>query len=133
MDPVGLAFGNSSVSNSTHHWVELEHLIVADGRLYILYTHIPRTQMTSMFEGQPTKIRPFLIKARVIWVLGMQIFFKLDVYLLCIIMPMYLCIYILSIYCLFTTKQFGMRVLKTQHHLQKNIPCQVIQSALFIP
>ena len=74
MDPMALAFGKSSVSNSTHHWVEMEHLIVADGRLYILYTHIPRTQMTSIFEGQPTKIRPFLIKARVIWVLGMQMF-----------------------------------------------------------
>ena len=31
---------------------------------------IPRTQLTSIFEGQPSKIRPFSIKTRVIWVLG---------------------------------------------------------------
>ena len=30
----------------------------------------PRTQMTSIFEGQPSKTRPFPIKTRVIWVLG---------------------------------------------------------------
>ena len=34
----------------------------------ILY--IPRTQLTSIFEGQPSKTRPFSIKARVILVLG---------------------------------------------------------------
>ena len=30
----------------------------------------PRTQMTSIFKGQPSKTRPFPIKTRVIWVLG---------------------------------------------------------------
>ena len=31
---------------------------------------LPRTQMTSIFKGQPSKTRPFPIKTRVIWVLG---------------------------------------------------------------
>ena len=29
------------------------------GKLYPIYIYIPRTQMTSMFEGQPSKTRPF--------------------------------------------------------------------------
>ena len=29
--------------------------------------YIPGTQMTSIFEGQPLKTRPFLIKTRVTW------------------------------------------------------------------
>ena len=28
-------------------------------------------QITSIFEGQPSKSRPFRIKTRIIWVLGM--------------------------------------------------------------
>ena len=32
--------------------------------------HLPGTQTTSIFEGQPPKTRPFPIKTRVIWVLG---------------------------------------------------------------
>ena len=32
--------------------------------------YVPGTQMTSIFEGQPTKTRPFPIKTRVIWVPG---------------------------------------------------------------
>ena len=35
-----------------------------------IYIYIPRTQLTSIFEGQPSKTRPFSIKTRVIWVLG---------------------------------------------------------------
>ena len=35
--------------------------------------HIPRTQMTPIFEGQPPKTRPFPIKTGVIWVPGMHI------------------------------------------------------------
>ena len=38
------------------------------GKPHLLY--IPRTQLTSIFEGQPSKTRPFPIKTRVIWVLG---------------------------------------------------------------
>ena len=38
---------------------------------YDLY--IPGTQMTSIFEGQPPKTRPFPIKTRVIWVPGIYI------------------------------------------------------------
>ena len=34
---------------------------------------IPGTQMTSIFEGQPHKTRPFPIKTRVIWVPGTAI------------------------------------------------------------
>ena len=36
--------------------------------IYIYYIYIPRTQLTSIFEGQPSKTRPFPIKTRVIWV-----------------------------------------------------------------
>ena len=36
--------------------------------------HIPRAQMTSIFEGQPSKTRPFSSKTRVIWVLGVYIY-----------------------------------------------------------
>ena len=39
-----------------------------------LYIYIPRTQLTSIFEGQPFKTRPFSIKTRVIWVLGIYIY-----------------------------------------------------------
>ena len=35
--------------------------------------YIPRTQLTSIFEGQPDKNIPFSIKTRVIWVLGIYI------------------------------------------------------------
>ena len=38
--------------------------------------------MTSIFEGQPPKTRPFPIKTRVIWVLGMSIYIYL--YIFCI-------------------------------------------------
>ena len=40
--------------------------------LYGIY--IPRAQITSIFEGQPSKTRPFPIKSRVIWVLGIYIY-----------------------------------------------------------
>ena len=34
--------------------------------------NIPRTQLASIFEGQPSKTRPFPIKTRVIWVPGIN-------------------------------------------------------------
>ena len=33
---------------------------------------LPRTQLTPIFEGQPSKTRPCSIKTRVIWVLGIH-------------------------------------------------------------
>ena len=39
-----------------------------------IYIYIPGTQMTSIFEGQPPKTRPFPIKTRVIWVPGIYIY-----------------------------------------------------------
>ena len=36
--------------------------------------YLPRTQLTSIFEGQPIKTRPFPSKTRVIWVLGVYIY-----------------------------------------------------------
>ena len=39
------------------------------GPLPVIYIYIPRTQLTSIFEGQPPKTRPFPFKTRVIWVL----------------------------------------------------------------
>ena len=41
--------------------------------LYNIYIYIPRTQLTSIFEGQPFKTRPFPIKTRVVWVPGIYI------------------------------------------------------------
>ena len=41
--------------------------------IYSTYIYIPRTQMTSIFEGQPSKTRAFPIKTRVIWVPGIYI------------------------------------------------------------
>ena len=38
--------------------------------LGIVYIYIPGTPMTSIFEGQPPKTRPFPTKTRVIWVPG---------------------------------------------------------------
>ena len=35
-----------------------------------IYIYIPGTQMTSIFEGQPLKTRPFRTKRKVIWVPG---------------------------------------------------------------
>ena len=35
-----------------------------------LFIYVPRAPMTSIFEGRPSKTRPFPIKTRVIWVLG---------------------------------------------------------------
>ncbi len=42
--------------------------------LHIDILCIPRTQLTSIFEGQPSKTRPNWIKTRVIWVLGIHIY-----------------------------------------------------------
>ena len=38
--------------------------------IYNILLYIPRAPMTSILEGQPPKTRPFPIKTRVIWVLG---------------------------------------------------------------
>ena len=44
------------------------------GHIYLhLVDLIPRTQLTSVFEGPPSKTRPFPIKTKVIWVLGIYI------------------------------------------------------------
>ena len=42
--------------------------------IYKYIHYIPGTQMTSIFEGQPPKTRPFPIKTRVSWVPGMYCF-----------------------------------------------------------
>ncbi len=47
------------------------------------YIYIPRAQMTSIFEGQPPKTKPFPIKAGVIWVPGMYIYKSLFTYTRC--------------------------------------------------
>ena len=41
-----------------------------ESKINPIYIYIPGTQMTSIFEGQPPKTRPFPIKTRVIWVPG---------------------------------------------------------------
>ena len=47
--------------------------------------YVPGTQMTSVFEGQPPKTRPFPIKTMVIWVPGIKI--RLKSMRLAIILP----------------------------------------------
>ena len=42
--------------------------------IYIISISIPGTPMTSIFEGQPPKTRPFPTKTRVIWVPGIYIY-----------------------------------------------------------
>ena len=37
--------------------------------------------MTSIFEGQPPETRPFPIKARVMWVLGVYIYIYMYIYI----------------------------------------------------
>ena len=50
--------------------------------IYILiYIYIPRTRLTSIFEGQPSKTRPFPIKTRVIWVLGIYNIYYIYIYI----------------------------------------------------
>ena len=44
---------------------------------------MPGTQMTSIFEGQPPKTRPFPIKTRVIWVPGVYMEESLHVLYIC--------------------------------------------------
>ena len=43
--------------------------------------YIPRKQMTSIFEGQPLKTRPFLSKTSVIWVPGIYIYNIIYIYI----------------------------------------------------
>ena len=40
-------------------------------RIFVSALNIPGTQMTSIFEGQPSKTRTFPTETRVIWVPGM--------------------------------------------------------------
>ena len=69
-----------------------------------MYTYIPGTLMTSIFEGQPSKTLPFPIKTVVIWVPGMYIYIYMYVYIYkyihCIfcICIMYTCIFF-SVLC----------------------------------
>ena len=44
-----------------------------------MWYYIPGTQLTSIFEGQPSKTRPFPIKTRVCWVLGIYIWPDIDI------------------------------------------------------
>ena len=56
---------------------EVSHVRVASCfvmYIYIYNIYIPGTQLTSMFEGQPSKTRPFSIKTRVIWLLSIPDF-----------------------------------------------------------
>ena len=43
------------------------------------HIYMSRTQLTSIFEGQPSKTRPFPIKTRVIWVLGIYIYIHIHI------------------------------------------------------
>ena len=47
-------------AKATHTHIKKKHI----------YIYIPRTCLSSIFEGQPYKTRPFSIKTRIIWVLG---------------------------------------------------------------
>ena len=43
---------------------------------------MPRTQLTSIFEGQPSKTRPFSIKTGVIWLLGVCVYIYIYMYIM---------------------------------------------------
>ena len=65
------------VSTRVSGWVRSRNYIVSKLVYFNFFTgriqytvYIPRTPMTSIFEGEPPKTRPFPIKTRVIWVLG---------------------------------------------------------------
>ena len=75
---------------------------------YCKYTYIfiPRTQPTSIFEGQPSKTRPFSIKTGVIWVLGIYI------YLICVYMS-YMCYKICNSTCICTVVSIIVRSFAT--------------------
>ena len=57
-------------------WLDFQGLWYTDIHIY-KYIYIPGTQMTSIFEGQPPKTRPFPIKTRVSWVPGIYIYIYL--------------------------------------------------------
>ena len=56
--------------------------------------------MTSIFEGQPPKTRPFPIKTRVIWVPGIYIYI-IYILLYYILYILYYILYILYIYYIY--------------------------------
>ena len=65
--------------NPTRFWdktletmhVPIIRVILKGYRLLVhIYIYTPRAQLTSIFEGQPSKTRPFPSKTRVIWVQG---------------------------------------------------------------
>ena len=60
-------------------WFE-KHPTWGQRQYYISY-YVPRTQLTSIFEGQPSKTGPFPIKTRVIWVLGILYYIHFTEYL----------------------------------------------------
>ena len=67
-----------SLTNGTWKWWVSERKIVLQTsilRYYVSFRDgIPGTQMTSIFEGQPHKARPFRTKRRVIWVPSIYMF-----------------------------------------------------------
>ena len=80
-DPRGWVLGSNKKSISTklhppNHFGSLKkrfHIFVVTGQSQ-RDLYIPGTQMTSIFEGQSFKTRPFPSKTRVIWVLGIHIY-----------------------------------------------------------
>ena len=81
--------GSGSVKmckNGKTDWGHRGYIPVLSVYIYI-YMYTPRAQTTSMFEGQPSKTRPFPTKTRVIWV---QCIIHVYTY-------MYICVYLYAI------------------------------------
>ena len=60
---------------------DLKSIQLEDKGNIIYHIMYPRTQLTSIFEGQPSKTGPFPIKTRVIWVLGILYYIHFTEYL----------------------------------------------------
>ena len=63
------------------NWGSSLHVNIVFGHFWTALLFIPRAPMTSMFEGQPLKTRPFPGKTRVIWILGMYIYIYNIIYM----------------------------------------------------
>ena len=62
--------GQCNKSSDLYIYLYYIYTISISLSLYIyIYRYVPRTQLTFILEGQPSKTRPFSIKTRVIWVL----------------------------------------------------------------
>ncbi len=74
------------IQTSISHWFDMicNSCFAVETTCIYIYTYIPRTQLASIFEGQPSKTRPKLQSKQgsfmVIWVLGIYTPFKFGLF-----------------------------------------------------